>query len=75
MKEIQKMIENGQLNELSALLAEMNESALRNLVSDLDAVDKVFVFRLLNKSTAAGVFEDLDVDQQEIGRASCRERV
>ena len=66
MKEIQKMIENGQLNELSALLAEMNESALRNLVSDLDAVDKVFVFRLLNKSTAAGVFEDLDVDQQAL---------
>ncbi len=58
------MIEDGQLDELSALMNDMDESAIRNLISDLDPVDKVIIFRLLNKDLAAEVFEDLDVDQQ-----------
>lgn len=66
MKEIQKMIEDGKLGNLRILLAEMEEIPIRELISDLDTVDKVIVFRLLDKDMAAEVFEDLDVDQQAL---------
>lgn len=64
MKDVQKMIEDGQLDELNKLLADTDDSTIRKLISNLDAVDRVIVFRLLKKDTAAEVFEDLDVDQQ-----------
>ena len=66
MKEVQKMIEDERLDELSTLLAGMDDVAIRKLISGLVAVDKVIAFRLLNKDMAAEVFEDLDVDQQAL---------
>lgn len=66
MKEIQRMIEDRRLDELSTLLSSMDEQALRSLITDLPAVKKVIAFRLLDKDMATEVFEDLNVDQQAL---------
>ncbi len=59
------LIEKKQFKELSAELQKLNEVDIAQFLSALDAEKAVYVFRTLNKETAADVFANLDNDMQK----------
>ncbi|NLI73788.1 MAG: magnesium transporter [Euryarchaeota archaeon] len=63
-KEVHRFIEDRRLGELRARLMSIDSPALKEIMGDLGAVDRVIVFRLLDKDLAIDLFENLDVDQQ-----------
>lgn len=62
--DIKKLIDNNQLKILKDLLKDQGPAYIVEMIEEIEAEDKVIIFRLLKKDTAALVFSELEKDDQ-----------
>ena len=62
---LNKLLENRQMRSLQLILEDMNEFDVAEFLSEIDEKRRPMVFRMLSKETAADVFANFDVDDQE----------
>ena len=66
MKEIIELLENKKLNDIKAILIDMNDFDIAEILNEIEDKYLVSLFRLLNKDQAANVFSYLDIDLQQL---------
>ena len=64
-EELNTLLENRSMRALQLKLEEMNEFDVAEFLSEIDEKKRPMVFRMLAKETAAEVFANFDVDDQE----------
>ncbi|MBA7555223.1 hypothetical protein ES705_47879 [subsurface metagenome] len=64
-KKIEALIEEKRLFDLKNLLMEVIPQDITEVIEPLETSERVIVFRLLNKETAAEVFSHLEHEDQE----------
>lgn len=62
--DIKKLIDNNQLKILKDILKDQEPAYIVEMIEEIEAEDKVIIFRLLQKDTAALVFSELERDDQ-----------
>jgi len=62
---LKKLLDNHQMRSLQLVLEDMNEFDVAEFLSELDEKQQPMVFRMLSKETAADVFSNCDVEDQE----------
>jgi len=65
LEELRELLENRNMRTLQLRLEEMNEFDVAEFLSELDDKQKPMVFRMLSKETAAEVFANFEVEDQE----------
>jgi len=63
--ELNEMLENRSMRALQLRLEDMNEFDVAEFLSEIDEKKRPMVFRMLSKETAAEVFANFDVEDQE----------
>lgn len=63
--ELDEMLENRSMRALQLRLEDMNEFDVAEFLSEIDEKKRPMVFRMLSKETAAEVFANFDVEDQE----------
>ena len=66
MKEIIELLENKKLNDIKAILIDMNDFDIAEILNEIEDKYLVSLFRLLNKDQAANVFSYLYIDLQQL---------
>ena len=64
-EELNTLLENRSMRALQLKLEDMNEFDVAEFLSEIDEKKRPMVFRMLSKETAAEVFANFDVDDQE----------
>ncbi|MGM0640062.1 MAG: magnesium transporter [Thermotogota bacterium] len=64
--DVKKLIDNNQLKILKDILKDQEPAYIVEMIEEIEAEDKVIIFRLLQKDTAALVFSELEKDDQKI---------
>lgn len=64
-EELNELLENRGMRALQLKLEDMNEFDVAEFLSEIDEKKRPMVFRMLSKETAAEVFANFDVDDQE----------
>jgi len=64
-EELNILLENRSMRALQLKLEDMNEFDVAEFLSEIDEKKRPMVFRMLSKETAAEVFANFDVDDQE----------
>ena len=64
-EELNTLLENRSMRTLQLKLEDMNEFDVAEFLSEIDEKKRPMVFRMLSKETAAEVFANFDVDDQE----------
>ncbi len=65
IEKVPELISNGEISSLRELFAEMNAVDIALLMDELEAKERLFVFRVLPKDISADVFAYLESESQE----------
>ncbi len=65
IEKVPELIANGEISSLRELFSEMNEVDIALLMDELEAKERLFVFRVLPKDISADVFAYLESESQE----------
>ena len=65
IEKVPELISNGEISSLRELFSEMNEVDIALLMDELEAKERLFVFRVLPKDISADVFAYLEPESQE----------